>query len=106
MTFKFKPTYNFQSAEFEMEIQNEEEFNYAMETYERTLLALKDIVDRNDITQKPQQSTFIKVEPKEPKEQLATDKQKETMIKLGIPYTSKTTKKEAWKALNEAVNNK
>lgn len=106
MIFKFKPTYNFQSAEFEMDIQTEQDFSYAMMNYEKTLLALKEIVDRNDITQKPQQSTFIKVEPKEPKEPLATDKQKEVMTKLGIPYNSKTTKKEAWKALNEAVNNK
>ena len=92
MTFKFKPSYNFQSAEFEMDIQDEEQFTFAMETYERTLLALKDIVDRNELAQKPQQTTFVQVKKEEPKAELATDSQKATMDKLGIRYTAKPSR--------------
>lgn len=90
---KFKPVYNFQSAEFEMLVDwdNPDSVDRAFATYNQCLNKLKDLA--------PDQPKLVDV----PKVELATDKQKENMDKFGIKYTDKTTKEEARKLITESM---
>lgn len=90
---KFKPVYNFQSAEFEILVDwdNPESVDRAFATYNQCLNKLKDLA--------PDQPKLVDV----PKVELATDKQKENMDKFGIKYTDKTTKEQARKLITESM---
>ena len=90
---KFKPVYNFQSAEFEMlvDFDNPDSVDRAFATYKQCLNKLKDLA--------PDQPKLVDV----PKVELATDKQKENMDKFGITYTDKTTKEQARKLITESM---
>lgn len=83
MIIKFKPVYKFQTAEFEIEINSEEDLSNAFSTYGVVLNYLKDVTD----TIVPSEVTAAV--------ELATEKQKEIMTKFRIPFTSSTTKEEA-----------
>lgn len=88
---KFKPVYNFQSAEFEMlvDFDNPDSVDKAFAAYKQCLNKLKDLA--------PDQPKLVDI----PKVELATDKQKENMDKFGITYTDKTTKEQARKLITE-----
>lgn len=90
---KFKPVYNFQSAEFEMlvDFDNPDSVDKAFATYNQCLVKLKELA--------PDQPKLVDV----PKVELATEKQKENMDKFGIKYTNKTTKEEARKLITESM---
>jgi len=72
VTMKFKPVYNFQSVEFEMEINSQEDLDKAFNTYELVLNKLQRVA--------PEQPTAAKPQPKEP---MATDKQVASLVKFG-----------------------
>lgn len=90
---KFKPVYNFQSAEFEMlvDFDNPESVDRAFATYGQCLNKLKELA--------PDQPKLVDV----PKVELATEKQKENMDKFGIKYTDKTTKEEARNLITKSM---
>lgn len=90
---KFKPVYNFQSAEFEMlvDFDNPDSVDRAFATYGQCLNKLKDLA--------PDQPKLVDV----PKVELATEKQKENMDKFGIKYTDKTTKEEARNLITKSM---
>lgn len=90
---KFKPVYNFQSAEFEMlvDFDNPDSVDRAFATYNQCLNKLKELA--------PDQPKLVDV----PKVELATEKQKANMDKYHIKYTEKTTKEEARKLITESM---
>lgn len=90
---KFKPVYNFQSAEFEMlvDFDNPDSVGRAFATYGQCLNKLKELA--------PDQPKLVDV----PKVELATEKQKENMDKFGIKYTDKTTKEEARNLITKSM---
>lgn len=89
-----KPVYNFQSIEFDMEINpNDPEQIDAMFGFYSTMI--KKLQDISVDQPKP-----VYVAPKEP---LATDRQKEIMDRFHIPYSDKTTMKQAQKLITESM---
>lgn len=99
MIVKCKPVYNFQSVEFEFEIDpNSEE-------YENQLEQLFDIfVDMLDGLEEiaPEQQKVQNVAPRSAKkEELASENQKKYLDRLGIPYPDDITKKEAFNLIKE-----
>lgn len=87
MIVKCKPVFNFQSIEFEMEVNNEIDFNLMSERYKKILDMLQEIAPE-------QQKASTK---KEKKEEMSTIGQQNFLLGLGIPreVTEKMTKKEA-----------
>lgn len=75
MIMKFKPVYNFQSVEFEMEVNKPEDLGEGFKWYNAILNGLQAIAPE-------QPSNNAKAQPKEP---LATEKQVATLVKLGVP---------------------
>lgn len=73
MKMKFKPVYNFQSVEFEMEIENLENLKEGLKWYNAILEGLKEIAPE-------QPSNNAKLQPKEP---MATDRQVSSLVKFG-----------------------
>lgn len=90
---KFKPVYNFQSAEFEMlvDFDNPDSVDRAFATYGQCLNKLKELA--------PDQPKLVDV----PKVELATEAQKKNMDEHGIKYTDKTTKEEARKLITVSM---
>lgn len=90
---KFKPVYNFQSAEFEtlVDFDNPDSVDRAFATYKQCLNKLKDLA--------PDQPKLVDV----PKVELATEAQKKNMDEHGIKYTDKTTKEQARKLITESM---
>lgn len=89
-----KPVYNFQSIEFDIEINpnNPDDIDRMFGIYSAILTRLQGIsVDQP----KP-----IYMAPKEP---LASEKQKEIMDRYNIPYTNKTTQKQATKLISDSM---
>ena len=95
MIMKFKPVYNFQSVEFEMEIKTPNDLANAFYWYETILEGLQKVaVD--------QPAQVKQVTPKEP---MATDKQVATLIKLGVAESEarKMTCKQAVGKIKELI---
>lgn len=94
---KCKPTYQFQSIEFEWEIIPEVDEDIQLQamfkTYEKVLKGLMKI--------SPVQDTKQVQKPAEP---LATDRQKEIMDNYGIKYTATTTQKEAYEKIKKSMD--
>ncbi len=90
---KFKPVYNFQSAEFEclVDFDDPDSVDRAFATYGQCLNKLKELA--------PDQPKLVDV----PKVELATEKQKANMDKYHIKYTEKTTKAEARNLITESM---
>lgn len=91
LKFKCKPTFNFQSIEFEMTITNDEEERYMKTLYANLLDFLKEIA--------PEQSS-AKAEPIEP----ATPKQIEILKKFHIKYKPNVSKQEANELIQKSMN--
>ena len=81
---KCKPTYNFQSIEFEWEINNPEDQEYMFEVYQELLEGLIRIA--------PNQEKVVESEP-------ATEKQLEILKKFKIPHKANVSKEEASKLI-------
>ena len=95
MIMKFKPVYNFQSVEFEYEIESEEDLDKAMFWFKTILEKMQDIA--------PDQPAPTKAAA--PKEPMATDKQIATLKKLGVAEqdAKKLTTKQAYTKIKELI---
>lgn len=89
-----KPVFNFQSVEFDMEINpnDPEQIDKMFGLYACMVKKLQEVaVD---------QPKAVYIPPKEP---MATPKQKEIMDRYHIPYNEKTTMKQAQKLITESL---
>ena len=91
---KCKPTYNFQTIEFEWDL-TEDNYSEMLEWYDRLVQGLRDVA--------PEQPDNKKAAPKVP---LATSKQKALLKKLGIEYDDDLTAKEATKLIDQYFEDK
>lgn len=89
MIFKCKPVYNFQSIEFEYEVNSEEDSQKMFETYKKVLQGLQECA--------VEQPALAKPVPAKPKEEMATPGQINYLISLGLlpEEANKLTKKQA-----------
>ena len=101
MIIKCKPVWNFQSLEYEMEIDvnDEESLNYLFSTYDKILKGLQEISPEQ---QKVQQVSH-KSAAQKPKEPMSTENQQNYLLGLGVPIEEsvKMTKKEASAKIKE-----
>ena len=99
MVIKCKPVYNFQSVEFEMEIDPTklEELNGLFNIYNNLLVGLQKVAPEQPVQAKP---IPIKQEPK------ATPGQVQCLVNFGIEKSvaEKMTKAEAGKKIGELCN--
>lgn len=93
MLFKCKPTFLFQSVEFEWDVKSTKDLDEMFDMYDRVLKGL--------IRISPEQSKNQTVVSKDP---LATPGQKSTMDKFGIPYGPDTTKKQAQALIQASID--
>lgn len=95
MIMKFKPVYNFQSVEFEMEIKDGTNLEEAKKIYKSVLDMLQEVAPE-------QPSNNGKVQPKEP---MATEKQIATLVKLKMDEqeAKKLTQKQAYLKIKELI---
>lgn len=91
MTFKCKPTYEFQSVEFEWEANNDEQLDRMFELYEHIVNKLQEIAPKQ---------TPTKV-MKEPAQKMASEKQLNYMDYLGIKHPKNCSSMVAKKLLDE-----
>lgn len=91
MNFKCKPTYQFQSIEFDYTVQTVDDLPKMFDLYNCVLKGLIDIA--------PIQEN----KPVKASEPLATDKQKSIMDRFGIKYNNNTTSKEAQKLIQASI---
>lgn len=94
ITFKCKPTYQFQSIEFEV-AASIDEIPKVKELYKTVLDQLIEIAPEQD------KKSAAKPTPAEP---LATPGQKATMDKFGIQYGPETTKKQAQALIQASID--
>ena len=92
MNFKCKPTYQFQSIEFDYPVQTVDDLPKMFDLYNRVLKGLMEIA--------PIQEAAKPVKASEP---LATEKQKSIMDRFGIKYNNNTTAKEAQKLIQASI---
>lgn len=92
MKFKCKPTWNFQSIEFEFDIPDNSQSELKMESmfqlYKRCLDGLMSIT--------PEQ-------PEKTREPLASDSQKQIMKNYGIEFDKNTTAKQAQELIKQSI---
>ena len=99
MIVKCKPVWNFQSLEYEVEIDenDEESLNHLFSTYDNMLKRLQEI--------SPEQQKVQGVAPKsaKPKEPMSTENQQKYLLGLGVPLEDSKimTKKEASNKIKE-----
>lgn len=99
MIIKCKPVWNFQSLEYEMDVdlENEESINQVFDIYDKMLTGLQAIA--------PEQTKVQQVAPKSatPKEPMSTENQQNYLLGLGVPIkeSKKMTKKEASNMIKE-----
>ena len=84
MTLHFKPTYNFQTVEFDVDMEKKEDLDGAFELYAELIKRLKEVA--------PEQPNNNNSRPNEP---LATERQKEIMDRFNIDYEPNITKAKA-----------
>ena len=104
MIVKCKPVYNFQSIEFEFQLDPasdtyDEEIAEMFNIYYDMLNGLKNIAPEQPAQPKP-------VAKKETKEEPATPGQKNYIKSLGLPCPDNLTKKEAFEMINNAKGGK
>ena len=94
MIIKCKPVYNFQSVEFEFEINGVNDLPEMFALYKLIVSGLKDIAP-----EQPAQPKAVTI----PKEPMATEKQKNLLIKLGLDEkeVNKMTTKQAFMKIKE-----
>ena len=93
MIMKCKPTYQFQSVEFDYPINSSFDLPDMFKLYDKVLKGLMEI--------SPVQDTKQVQKPAEP---LATPRQKEIMDNYGIKYTATTTQKEAYEKIKKSMD--
>ena len=97
MILKAKPCFNFQSVEFEAEINNNQDWEEFLRWYSRIYKALQKIApeDVGKSGKKPQ--------PKKPMQDPATEAQISIMEKHGIEIPPNCTRKRASKLIEESI---
>ena len=95
MLMKCKPTYDFQSVEFDWPVQSDEDIADMEAMYQKILDMLVRIAPEQGGTKK------AKAVPAEP---LATEGQKKTMDRFNIHYDSTTTKKQATALIQASID--
>ena len=93
--FKCKPTYNFQSVEFEFQGTTDDI---------PEMMALYDCIVKELIVIAPDQSQSSFAKKVVPQEGMPTEKVYAIMDRFGIKYTSKTTKKEASELIQKSLD--
>ena len=95
MKIKCKPVYNFQSVEFEYEVDSPEQLNDMFSLYDEILTGLENV-------SRDQPS------PGKPSEPKASDKQINTLKKLGVDEkeAKRMTMKEASQTIKELIGDK
>ena len=91
MLMKCKPTYQFQSIEFDFSIQSTNDLPKMFDMYNRVLKGLMEIAP-------------VQEKQAQPKEPLATENQKKTMDRFGIAYNANTTRKEAQELIQASID--
>lgn len=94
-----KPVFNFSSVEMECEVTSQE-LQHAIRDFKYVYNAIKDTC----IEDVPSAKGFDKKPKQQPKEELASEKQKETMSRFKIPYDENITMKEATRLISESKN--
>lgn len=97
MNYKAKPCFNFQSIEFEMEINTKEDWDRFIAIYSRCYKALKAIAPEE--VGKSGKKALKPVKVEDP----ATETQKAIMDKYGIEYPEDCSKKRASKLIQESL---
>ena len=87
-----KPTYAFQSLEYDYEVESTEDIDRMFELYEKLVNKLKEIAPEQPVNGKPVV-----------KEELATEKQLLILKKFGIQHSKDITKKEASKLIQMSM---
>ena len=95
MTFKAKPCFNFQTIEFEFEVNTKEDWDRFIAAYSRCYHALQKIAPE-DIKINGKKLKSIQIDP-------ATDRQKEIMDEHGIDYPENISRKAASKLIQESM---
>lgn len=93
MIMKCKPTYQFQSIEFDYNVNSSADLPDMFKLYDKVLKGLMEIAPVQD-TKQVQKSA----------EPLATPRQKEIMDNYGIKYTDKTTQKQAYELIKKSMD--
>lgn len=92
MNYKAKPCFNFQSIEFEMEVNNKDDWAKFISIYNRCYKALKAIAPETE-----------KKAQKKPAPDPVTDSQLEIMQKHGIEVPDNCTRKQAAKLIEDSI---
>lgn len=94
MLMKCKPTYDFQSVEFDFSVQSDKDLDEMKEMYQKVLNILVEIAPEQGGTKK-----VVKVA-----EPLASKAQKETMDRFHIKYDETTTRKQATALIQASID--
>lgn len=94
MLMKCKPTYDFQSVEFDFSVQSDKDLDDMKEMYKKVLDILIEVAPEQGGAKKK----VVSAEP------LATPGQKKTMDTFGIHYDSTTTKKQATALIQASID--
>lgn len=94
----FKPTYDFQTVEFDFDMENKGDLDGAFELYAELIKRLKEVAPEQP-SNKPKPKNVVKNVVKKPFKPLATQKQKDILDKYGIEYTDDITCEEASKLI-------
>ena len=97
MIFKCKPTYNFQSIEFEWEAGSDEDLEPMFKLYDHIVKRLQEIA--------PEQQP-VKFKTTKPKQKMASEAQLDYMDVLGIKHPSNCTLATAQRLLSEHLDDK
>ena len=93
MIMKCKPTWQFQSVEFDYNVNGPADLPDMFNIYKKVLQGLMEIAPVQDPKQQAKSA-----------EPLATQRQKEIMDQHGIKYTASTTQKQAYELINKSMN--
>ena len=93
MTFKAKPCFNFQSVEFEMEVNNADDYAKFFAVYTKIYKSLQIVAPE---TQKQKQPKRVQADP-------ATEQQIAIMERYGIDIPEGCSRKKASKLIEESI---
>lgn len=96
---KAKPVFNFQSVEFDWDVNSEKDLDEMFVWYKKCLDKLVEVAP--DQANRSERDSSKKSVDREP---LATEKQREIMRIHGIKFTSSTTRSEATELINQSMN--
>lgn len=96
---KAKPVFNFQSVEFDWDVNSQKDLDEMFVWYKKCLDKLVEVAP--DQANRNERDSSKKAVDREP---LATERQREIMRIHGIKFDSKTTRSEATELINQSMN--